>query len=126
MTDPYLDALDFLYGRLNYERAVMPTAGSGELRLARMRRFLRRIGDPQDGLRILHVAGTKGKGSTSAMIAASLGGAGISTGLFTSPHLHRLEERFQVDGRPIDPGVVVSLVDELRPTARTRARPTGR
>lgn len=116
MNDDYRAALDFLYGRLNYERAGMPTQGSGELKLGRLRRLLRRLGDPQDALRIVHVAGTKGKGSTAAMIAASLDAAGLETGLFTSPHLHCLEERFVLAGRPIDRSTLVGLVQELRPT----------
>ena len=63
-----------------------------------MRALLARLGNPQHRLRIVHVAGTKGKGSTSAMLAAILRRAGYRTGLFTSPHLCRVEERFQVDG----------------------------
>ena len=54
-----------------------------------------------DRLRIVHVAGSKGKGSTAAMLAAVLRRAGYRTGLFTSPHLCRVEERFQVDGAPV-------------------------
>ena len=69
MPDHYQDCLDYLYGRLNYERVGMPR-GSAELRLGRMRRLLRRLGDPHQALRIVHVAGTKGKGSTSAMLAS--------------------------------------------------------
>src|SRR3954470_22753109 len=98
MPDDYQDSLAFLYGRLNYERVGMPRIPS-ELRLGRMRRLLRRLGDPHDALGVVHVAGTKGKGSTSAMIAAALTAAGYSTGLFCSPHLQRLEERFNIDGR---------------------------
>src|SRR3954470_10900189 len=98
MLDDYRESLDYLYGRLNYEWLGMPRLSS-ELRLGRMLRLLRLVGDPQDALRVVHVAGTKGKGSTSAMIASALSAAGIRTGLFCSPHLHRLEERFSVDGR---------------------------
>src|SRR5262249_22239169 len=71
MPDDYQASLDYLYGRLNYERTGMPRA-LGELRLGRLRRLLRRLGDPQDDLRIVHVGGTKGKGSTSVMLAAAL------------------------------------------------------
>ena len=73
-----------------------------------------RLGDPQNRLRILHVAGTKGKGSTSAMLASVLQRAGCRTGLFTSPHLCRVEERFQVDGVPIAAGELTSLLNEVR------------
>jgi dihydrofolate synthase/folylpolyglutamate synthase len=86
-----------------------------ELRLGRMRRFLRQLGDPQDALRIVHVAGTKGKGSTAAMIAAALSASGVRTGLFCSPHLHRLEERFRVDDREATPDELVELTESILP-----------
>lgn len=114
MSDAYRDALNFLYDRLNYERTGMPRIPS-ELRLGRMRRLLRKLGDPQDACPIVHVAGTKGKGSTSAMIASALTASGVSTGLFCSPHLHRLEERFRVDGREASSEDLVALVDAVRP-----------
>ena len=115
MTDHYQACLDFLYGRLNYERQGMPRI-PGELRLGRMRRLLRLLGDPQDGLRIVHVAGTKGKGSTATMIAATLSAAGVKTGLFCSPHLHCLEERFNIDGRAATAADLEALTEAIRPT----------
>jgi dihydrofolate synthase/folylpolyglutamate synthase len=116
MTDHYQACLDFLYGRLNYERQGMPRI-PGELRLGRMRRLLRLLGDPQDALRIVHVAGTKGKGSTAAMVAAALTASGVKTGLFCSPHLHSLEERFSIDGRPASSSDLEALTELVRPTA---------
>ena len=113
MLDDYQERLDYLYGRLNYEWLGMPKS-SGQLRLGRMRRLLRLMGDPHLGLRIIHVAGTKGKGSTSAMIAAALTASGVRTGLYCSPHLHRLEERFNVDGIPASPSELIALVDVAR------------
>jgi dihydrofolate synthase/folylpolyglutamate synthase len=118
--DTYRERLDALYARLDYERLGMPAAvASAELRLGRMRRLLRRLGDPQDALRIVHVAGTKGKGSTSAMVAAALSASGAKAGLFTSPHLHRLEERFVVDGTIMTPEDLVSRYDEVRPVVES-------
>src|ERR1700674_5300048 len=114
MPDDYVESLEFLFGRLNYERVGMPRIPA-ELRLGRMRRLLRRLGDPQEALRIIHVAGTKGKGSTSAMLAAALSAAGVRTGLSCSPHLHRLEERFTIDGRDISPEELVALTEAVRP-----------
>jgi dihydrofolate synthase/folylpolyglutamate synthase len=114
MTQAYDAALAYLFGRLNYERAGLPRNPS-ELRLGRMRRLLRRLGDPQDALRIVHVTGTKGKGSTSAMVASALSASGVRTGLFCSPHLHRLEERFAVDGREPTAAEMVALVEAVRP-----------
>ena len=69
--------------------------------LDRIRRLLGRLGDPQERLKFIHIAGSNGKGSTAAMISSILTAAGWKTGLYTSPHLWRFHERFQVDGRPI-------------------------
>ncbi len=113
MQHDYQERLEYLYGRLNYEWLGMPRA-STELRLRRMRRLLRALGDPHRSLRIIHVAGTKGKGSTSAMLAAALGARGVRTGMYCSPHLHRLEERFTVDGKTATPAEMVTLLDDVR------------
>ena len=91
----YQAALEFLYGRINYERTVRGVPGGSHLNLQRMRKLLDCLGNPQDSLRVVHVAGTKGKGSTATMIASALTAAGYSTGLYTSPHLDRLEARIQ-------------------------------
>jgi dihydrofolate synthase / folylpolyglutamate synthase len=107
------ERLGYLYSRLNYERRGMPRAPR-ELRLSRMRRLLRRLGDPHVGLKIIHVAGTKGKGSTAAMLAAALSASGVRTGLYCSPHLHNLEERFLIDGKPAAPAERIALVDDVR------------
>jgi dihydrofolate synthase/folylpolyglutamate synthase len=113
MVSDYQERLDFLCSRLNYEWLGMPGVPA-ELRLGRMRRLLRRLGDPHDGQRIVHIAGTKGKGSTAAMMAAALTASGVKTGLYCSPHLHRLEERFTIDGRHASTTEVVALIDEVR------------
>src|SRR5437588_865210 len=113
MLDNYHDRLDYLYSRLNYEWVGMPQVPS-ELRLGRMRSLLRLLGDPHLALRVVHIAGTKGKGSTAAMMAAALSAAGVRTGLYCSPHLHRLEERYCIDGRAVSPGELVEVVDEVR------------
>ena len=114
MLDEYQDRLDFLYSRLNYEWVGMPRIPT-ELRLGRMRRLLKCLGDPHLGLRVIHIAGTKGKGSTAALLAAALSASGVRTGLYCSPHLHRLEERFCIDGQPASQSELVELVDEVRP-----------
>src|SRR4051794_12959915 len=108
-------AIDFLLGRIDYERTLAIPYRSREFRLDRMRDLLTRLGNPHDKLRIVHVAGTKGKGSTSAMIAAALSACGYKTGLYTSPHLERVEERVRVDLVPCDSEVFASLVERLRP-----------
>jgi len=113
MRHDYQERLEYLYGRLNYERLGMPKVPN-ELRLRRMRHLLRNLGDPHLDLRIIHVAGTKGKGSTAAMLAAALTASGVRTGLYCSPHLHRLEERFTIDGNPASSSELVGLVDLVR------------
>jgi dihydrofolate synthase/folylpolyglutamate synthase len=108
-------ALDFLWGRIDYERFIVTPYSERRLKLARMRELLARLGDPQNDVPIVHVAGSKGKGSTSAMIAGMLTAAGHRAGLYCSPHLHRVEERFVVDGLPCDGDELAGLVDAVRP-----------
>lgn len=112
MNAAYSSAIDWLFG--TQHRGV-------KLGLDNVRRLLAAMGDPQHDLRFIHVAGTNGKGSVCAMIDAIYRAAGVRTGLFTSPHLVRFNERIQIDGRPIDNEDVVwgvgrirSLIDEER------------
>src|SRR5262245_24771210 len=114
MKSRYDEALAFWYGRINYE---ITQPGPADLRLDRMRELLRRLGGAHERLRIIHVAGSKGNGSTSAMLAAILGRAGYRTGLFTSPHLCRVEERFQVDGVPISAEELTAALIEVERAA---------
>src|SRR4051812_1878764 len=110
-------ALDWLMGRINFERTALPYQ-ERQLKLDRMRQLLTRLGQPDAGMKIVHVAGTKGKGSTCAMIGGVLTAAGYRTGLFSSPHLERIEERFAIDGEPCSSEELVSLVNRLMPVAR--------
>ena len=115
MTDQRNAALKWLLGRINYERTLTVPNYVGQMKLDRMRRLLTRLGHPESDLKIIHVAGTKGKGSTSAMIASVLSAAGYRTGLYCSPHLDRIEERMAVDGQACSPLALVRLVEWLRP-----------
>lgn len=111
-TEPlsYPDAIAFWYGRINYEiRAADPA----DLKLERMLALLARLGQPHLAVPTIHITGTKGKGSTAAMIAAALRAEGRRVGLFTSPHLLHVEERIQVDGRPISHGELASLMTDV-------------
>jgi dihydrofolate synthase/folylpolyglutamate synthase len=80
-----------------------------------MELLLTELGNPQAGRKTIHIAGTKGKGSTAAMIASILRTAGHRTGLFTSPHLYSWQERINVDGRPVAQKDFARLVNLARP-----------
>jgi dihydrofolate synthase/folylpolyglutamate synthase len=82
--------------------------------LQRVARALDDLGHPERVAPILHVAGTNGKGSTCAMAAAALGAAGYRTGLYTSPHLERFNERIDVGGRPISDEALAEAVADVR------------
>lgn len=117
MTDE--EALAWWFGRINYEvRSATPQ----DLKLERMRAILRRLGQPQDRLRLVHVAGTKGKGSTCAMLAAVLQASGYRVGLFTSPHLEHVSERVQVDSVPISAAELTARLEEIRPVVEAVER----
>lgn len=107
----YEQALRFWFGRINFE---VKSPRPSDLSLDRMRALLALLGNPQDRLRIIHIAGSKGKGSTSAMLASILGQAGYRTGLFTSPHLVAVEERIQVERQPISADELAQLMEDIR------------
>jgi len=113
----YRSAVDYLFGRINYERQAALTMSETDFKLHRMRRLLDVLGSPEQSIPAIHVAGTKGKGSTSVMAAAMLQAAGYRVGLYTSPHRVRFEERMTVDGNLLSPAEVVELVDQLRSAA---------
>ena len=82
--------------------------------LERVTELLRRLGNPQVALRYVHVAGTNGKGSISAMLASVLKKAGLTVGLYTSPYVNRFNERMQINGKPIEDNEVAELVAEMK------------
>lgn len=83
--------------------------------LERIEELCRAVGNPQDRLKFVHVAGTNGKGSTSTMIAGALTASGKKTGLFTSPFVSEFLERIQIDGSPCDKELFAKCVTELEP-----------
>ena len=108
----YRDALDWIYGFSNTERTGV-FIRDREDNLRRERELLAALGNPQRAYGVSHIAGTKGKGSTSALLAAILQAAGIHTGLYTSPDLHTFRERMRVDGELIAPEEVARLVPRI-------------
>ncbi|MFH1382868.1 MAG: folylpolyglutamate synthase/dihydrofolate synthase family protein [Chloroflexota bacterium] len=117
--DPrYQQALDYIYSFVDYEREPrLRDAVNYDLR--RMDELLARLGNPHLAAKSVHIAGTKGKGSTAAMMASVLIASGYRTGLYTSPHLHTFNERIRVDDELISDEEVTALTDRLRPEVKT-------
>jgi dihydrofolate synthase/folylpolyglutamate synthase len=111
----YHEATAYLESLIDYERTPAGAAAARLWNLDRMRAMLRAVGDPHLGLRCLHIAGTKGKGSTAAIAASILGAAGHHIGLYTSPHLVSFRERIRTNSKMIPEAEVVRLVGEVRP-----------
>ncbi|MDD5166250.1 MAG: bifunctional folylpolyglutamate synthase/dihydrofolate synthase [Candidatus Omnitrophica bacterium] len=109
----YPEAIQYLESFINYEKIpVYPYKES--CKLERIKGFLETVGNPQDSLGCIHIAGTKGKGSTAAFIAYILAEAGYKTGLYTSPHLVDFRERIRIlEGRPQDDFAGMILKEEL-------------
>ncbi len=119
----YTRALRFLHGLSDYERLRIVRYTSQNFDLDRMRSLLKRIGNPHEQFRSVHVAGTKGKGSTCAMVASMLEASGYKVGLYTSPHLIDIRERIQINGEMIPQAdfarlirLVEPIVGKMRPT----------
>jgi len=114
MENRYQQALDYIYSFIDYERQPGPRSRV-TYDLRRMDELLGRLGNPHLKARTVHIAGSKGKGSVAAMVASALTASGYTTGLFTSPHLHDLNERMRVDWEMVSNEELVALVDRLRP-----------
>jgi dihydrofolate synthase/folylpolyglutamate synthase len=111
----YPDSVRFLYALGNEVKTA-------KLGLERIGALLQALGHPQQAGRIVHVAGTNGKGSTSAMIESGLRAAGYRTGLFTSPHLVEPTERIQVAGHPVSAARFAAAFDQIHACAETLLR----
>ncbi|MGB0768244.1 MAG: bifunctional folylpolyglutamate synthase/dihydrofolate synthase [Phycisphaeraceae bacterium] len=109
----YTTGLKWLYGHVDNERLRLVKYDDQTFSLDRMRQLLKLLGNPQDGLKIVHVAGTKGKGSTCAMIASMLQGCGYVVGSFSSPHLIDLRERITINGSMVPYNECADLFREI-------------
>ena len=110
----YQETLTYLDSFIDYERVPFYDYKKS-VRLNRMQRFLKALGNPHKDLRAIHISGTKGKGSTAAMVSSILREAGLKTGLYTSPHLISFRERIKINGEEIAENELSGTLDEMRP-----------
>ena len=113
MITTFDQALDKIYSYVDYSMTHAKDINSQVFTLDPIRQLLEKMGNPQKNYAVIHVAGTKGKGSVCAMIASALQKAGFKTGLYTSPHLIRFNERIIVDGKMINDADVIRLTDSI-------------
>jgi len=111
----YNKALDYLYSFVDYSLKHSSELAKAEFNLDRMFALMEELGNPQNKYSIIHVAGTKGKGSVSALCASALQAGGYKVGLYTSPHLLDYVERIRINGEPITHEQMIALVEEIKP-----------
>jgi dihydrofolate synthase/folylpolyglutamate synthase len=111
----YREAIEYLHSLTDYEKRRLERYSPETLDLSRVERLLDMVGNPHRLYPSVHIAGTKGKGSTSAIIESVLRAAGYRTGFYTSPHLHTFRERIRIGADLISREDVVALVEEFRP-----------
>jgi dihydrofolate synthase/folylpolyglutamate synthase len=111
----YREAVKYILSFTDYEKLPPSSYSAASFDLRRVEELLHRLGDPHLGPRTVHIAGTKGKGSTAAMIASALTAAEHRTGLYTSPHLHTFRERIRIDGEMITEDEFATTVDAIKP-----------
>ena len=121
----YRQAVDYLLSLVDHERQAPSLPRQKRIYdLQRIAAFLARLGSPHLSPRTVHIAGTKGKGSTAAMVNSILGVAGYRTGFYSSPHLHTFRERIRLGGEPVSEEMFAGLVATLAPVAADLARET--
>ncbi len=111
----YQQALDYLYSFVDYSLTRNLRYSPEKFDLGRMAALMASLGNPHQDYPVIHIAGTKGKGSTAAMCAAALQAAGYRVGFYTSPHLQDFNERIQVDGAFISHAELAEVVEMLKP-----------
>jgi len=117
----FRSAVNYLNSLTNFERTVRVHYDESNFGLARMKRILSALGNPHTACKTVHIAGTKGKGSTATMLASMLTGCGLKVGLYTSPHVLDIRERIAIDGSMVSESAFTKLIATTRDAA-TRAR----
>lgn len=115
-------ALEFLNSKTDYEKMIRVGYNHTNFNLSRMLRLLSSLGNPHKKIEAVHVAGTKGKGSTCHMIAAMLAHAGYRTGLYTSPHFVNIRERISINGKLISERDFTGLMAKIAPAVKRLER----
>ena len=115
----YKASLAYIEQFIDYERSPDFSRQARFYNLNRISLLLDLLGNPHDKLKVVHVAGSKGKGSTAALIASVLTHAGYKIGLFTSPHLITPRERCRIDDKLISEAEVAYYIDKLKPAIET-------
>ena len=122
--DTYARTLREIFAHVDYSRNRQHPYNAETYNLDRMWALMELLGNPQDAFPSIHIAGSKGKGSTSAMTSSILQAAGRRTGLYTSPHLHTFRERMRIDGAFISREQLIALWEELKPVIAALPRTT--
>ncbi len=112
-------AIEFLDSRINVERVQPEKVESEVWKLDRMRAVLEKLGNPHDDLQIIHIAGSKGKGSVCNLLECTLESCGYTTGVFTSPHLIDVRERIRIGGDPLDEKMFDLALEQCRDAANS-------
>lgn len=118
-------ALDFLNSRVNFEQRLATTITSESFKLDRMHALVAQLADPHLAVPVVHIAGSKGKGSTCAMLESCLRSSGYTTGLFTSPHIVDARERVRINGQMVSKEVFDESLRECRDAADAIAEKHG-
>ena len=124
MVKTYSQALDYIYSFVDYSLTKNLRYSPEKFNLGRMEKFLELLGNPQRRYKVIHVAGTKGKGSTCAMLASILTQNGFVTGLYTSPHMIDFTERVRIGNKQILQKEIIEYINSLDPIIRKIAELT--
>ncbi|MFU8773902.1 MAG: bifunctional folylpolyglutamate synthase/dihydrofolate synthase, partial [Anaerolineales bacterium] len=115
----YQEALNYLYSFVDFSLSRFVRYSPDIFNLQRMKTLMAELGNPERKFAIIHIAGSKGKGSVASLCASALTAAGYTTGLYTSPHLFDFAERIKIDGKNIPYADLVEQVERIKPFVAT-------
>ncbi len=118
----YVQAIEYLFDRTDYEKQQRLRYNVTTFDLGRMERLLKSLGNPHNKIATIHIAGTKGKGSTATMLARMIEANGYSVGLYTSPHVTTLHERISIDSQMISRKEMHGLINRVHSTIEKMAK----